>query len=351
MSNDELRSRFTPKPTGMTFDYHRQLWQARFSPAGDYIIAPAYDATVQRWKVTGTEFTMLAPYLGHHGWVQCVAFTPDNHRVLTADSWGQLCCWPLSDDVINPEWSNNEAHDGWIRALAISPDGTLAATAGNDCCIRIWTLIDGKLRTELKQPHKIFSLAFHPIEPMILAGDLRGVIRQWDLMSNSEVRQFDASALYQFHNIQECGGVRHIAVRSDGAQLVCGGQKTPQGGFAQGLPCALVFDWANGGLIQEMQVGTLDDGFAYDACFHPQGFVMACSCAFPGKGHVWFWQPGQDSAFYSSNEIPNGRSLSLHPDGRQLALMVSLSANGNGRVLEDGKYVGGSAKVHILELS
>jgi hypothetical protein len=164
------------------------------------------------------------------------------------------------------------------------------------------------------------------------------------------MRQIDASALYQLHNVQQCGGARHLALHHDGSQLVCAGQKSPQGGFAQGLPCALVYDWTTGNLIREMQVGTLDDGFVYDACFHPEGFVMAASCAFPGKGHVWFWMPQEEKAFYLSNEIPNGRSLGLHPDGHRLALTVSLSANGNGRVLQDGQYFGGSSKIHLLEL-
>jgi hypothetical protein len=34
-----------------------------------------------------------------------------------------------------------------------------------------------------------------------------------------------------------------------------------------------------------------------------------------------------------------------------LALLVSLSANGNGRQLKDGKYDGGSAKIHFLEFA
>jgi hypothetical protein len=76
---------------------------------------------------------------------------------------------------------------------------------------------------------------------------------------------------------------------------------------------------------------------------------MAVSCAFPGKGHLWFWRPGDDEPFYVSQKLANGRSLSLHPDGRRLAMLVSQSPNGNGRQLKDGLYVGGSAKIQLLE--
>jgi len=131
--------------------------------------------------------------------------------------------------------------------------------------------------------------------------------------------------------------------------LACAGQKQPQGGFATGLPCVLVFNFETGEQIREMQIGANDDGFVYDVRFHPEGFVMATSCAFPGKGHVWFWVPNEEQAFYSSKEIPNGRCLSLHPETGRLVMLVSNSSNGNGRELKDGQYAGGTAKIHLLK--
>ena len=71
--------------------------------------------------------------------------------------------------------------------------------------------------------------------------------------------------------------------------------------------------------------------------------------AFPGKGHVWFWKPEDAEPLFQSKKIPNGRCLSLHPDGRRWMLMVSNSPNGNGRTLKDGKYLGGTARLHLLE--
>ena len=127
------------------------------------------------------------------------------------------------------------------------------------------------------------------------------------------------------------------------------GQKEPSGGFAKGTPCVLVFDWETGEQIREMPMGGTQDGFAFDARLHPDGFVMATSCAFPGKGHVWFWRPEDDQAFFASNRLTNGRSLSLHPDGRRVALLTSKSPNGNGRTLKDGEYVGGSARIRLLQ--
>lgn len=351
MNADTLKKLYEPKPTGQEIDYVRQLWHARFSPCGKFLLACGYDATVQRWDVSGDQAKPLSPLTGHHGWVQCLEFLPTGERVVTADSWGQVICRSYVEDAPQPAWKLPEAHDGWIRALAVSPDGNWVATGGNDRTVRLWSAADGKLHKELAHPNRVFSLCFHTDGKSLVSGDLKGRLREWDWDAAKVVRELDAGLLYQQHRIQECGGARHLSFDPAGKLLACAGQKTPQGGFATGTPCVLVFDWKSGKVIREMPMGGSQDGFAYDARFHPAGFVMAVSCAFPGKGHVWFWRPEDEKAFYSSNKIPNGRTLSLHPDGRRLAMMVSLSRNGNGRQLKDGEYPGGSAKIHVLQFA
>lgn len=349
MDENDRVLQYEPKPTGKTLEYERQLFQARFSPCGNYLIAGGYDATIQRWDIRDEEIRRLNPCLGHHAWVQCLSFIPGTERIASADSWGHVAVWSYTDETPEPLWENRTAHDGWIRAIAVSPDGASIATGGNDRMIRLWSAADGMLLKEWPHPDTVFSLCFHPQGTSLVSGGLKGTIRDWDVATAAVQRETDASVLYQLDKIQECGGVRHLAFSPDGRQLACAGQKTPGGGFSTGFPCVLVFNWESGELLREMQVGNNDDGFAYDAVFHPTGFIMATSCAFPGKGAVWFWKPSDEKAFYLSNKIPNGRSLSLHPDGRRIALLVSQSANGNGRALVDGVYKGGTAKIHFLQ--
>ena len=347
MNAEAVGKQYEPKP-GETLTHDRQLWQSRFSPCGQFLLACGYDAKIRRWDVSATESKPLAPVAGHDGWVQCLAFHPNAKHVFTADSWGRLACWPYGDTAPKPIWQNQQAHDGWIRALAVSPDGRLIATTGNDRAIRLWSSEDGALQEELpEQTHKTFSVVFAPDGKSVVSGDLFGVVRQWDIATQKQTREFDASLLYKLNRIQECGGVRHLAIDSEGKYLICAGQREPGGGFAKGAPSLLVFDWKTGKQIQEMRVGGTQDGFVYDAQFHPDGFIMGTSCAFPGKGHLWFWKPGDEKAFYISKKLPNGRSLSLHPDGRRLAMTASVSVNRNGR--PEGDYVGGTSKIHLLE--
>ncbi|MFT7639748.1 MAG: hypothetical protein ACI9G1_001486, partial [Pirellulaceae bacterium] len=311
------------------------------------------DATVQRWDMTGDPPKQMTALTGHNGWVQGMAFAAEKSRLFTADSWGQLACWAYAEETAKPIWNLPEAHAEWIRSVAVSPDGQRLATGGNGPLVRLWSTEDGKLLQELHHPDRVFSLCFHPNGKSLVTGDLRGVIRDWNLAESKEARQLKADILFCDEaetkgRIQQCGGVRHLQFDESGKWLVCAGQKEPGGGFATGIPCAIVHDWESGEQVRQMPTGSAQDGFANDAQFHPTGFVMATSSAFPGKGHVWFWRPEDEAAFYTSKKLPNGRSVSLHPDGTHIAFLTSQSPNGNGRALKDGQYVGGHAEIRLL---
>jgi len=348
MTDEELLKAYEPKPT-KTLEHNRQVWCARYSPSGKLLVAGGYDGLVHRWDVSAAEPKLLTPLAGHHAWVQALAFHPKEDRLFSSDSWGQLSAWQAGEESPKPLWNVPQALGGWIRDVAVSPDGTRVAVAGNDAAVKIYNTTDGKLAQSLDgHPDDVFSVAWHPDGKSLVTGDLRGIIRQFSVESGKEVRKLEAKVLYQLDRLQDCGGVRKLAFSADGATLLAAGQKTPGGGFAVGLPAVLLFDWESGKLKQEMQVGDNQQGFVYDTLFHPAGFVMAVSCAMPNTGNVWFWQPGAAKAFFISKGLPNGRSLSLHTEGKRMAMAVSVAQNANGKPKGE-VYNGGSAKIHLLE--
>ena len=352
MTAEELLKRYEPQQ-GETLEYERQLWQTRFSPCGKFLVGVGYDATIQRWAVSEDAFELLPPFTGQNGWLQNLAFTGGGNRCITGDSWGRVSCWDYSaDTAAEPLWTIPDALAGWIRAIAVSPDGPQVAIGGNDSVIRILSTTDGTLIRETEQlPHEIFSLTFHPGGTSFVAGDFHGVIREFETETVKQKREFEATGFYQLNHMQDCGGVRQLAFSPDGSQLIAGGMKEPSGGFAKGSPVLQLFDWKTGNQLHELVPGDSQDGFIYDVWFHPDGFVVGTASAFPGKGKLFFWKPGDEKPFYVGTKLTNGRSIALHPDGHRLAFTMSDSRNANGRPLKDGEYAGGTAKVHVLTFS
>jgi WD40 repeat protein len=331
-----------------TLEHNRQLWTARFSPCGKFLFAAGYDALVHRWDLSAEEPRRLDPLAGHQGWTERIAFSGET--LLTADSWGRLIAWKYSSEKPVPAWNMEQALSGWIRGISVSPNGESVAVCGSDSSVKVFSIQDGKAQMEFPgHSVDVFSVAFHPDGKSLATGDWKGTIRHWDLATQKIVRQIEAPSLYRLDRLQDCGGVRHLSFDSSGKHLMCGGMKDPGGGFAEGAPLILILDWDLGTVTQEMQHGDKTHGFIYDAAFHPAGYVMATSCAMPGKGQVWFWRIGEPKPFYVSTDLPNGRSLSLHPSAKRLAFVMSVSVNANGRPKGD-QYVDGTAKIHLLDL-
>ncbi|HEY1067518.1 MAG TPA: hypothetical protein VGE52_15455, partial [Pirellulales bacterium] len=284
------------------------------------------------------------------GWVERIAFAGE--MLVTGDSWGRLIGWRYAEESPEPVWSREDALDGWIRGLAASGDGRLIAAAGNDASVKLFVVADGSPAGEFcDHPDDVYSVALHPHGQAIVTGDLKGTLRHFDLTSKELVRRVESPLLYKVDRIQDCGGVRNLTFDSTGKRLLVGGMKNPGGGFAVGAPLVLVYDWETMTVEHELQHGDTSQGFAYDAAFHPDGFVIAASCAMPNTGKLWFWRLGEPQPFFVAPDLANGRSLALHPvNKRRLAVVQSVSPNGNGRP-KGQAYVDGTAKIRLLDLA
>ena len=328
----------------------QQLCSVRLSPDGKLLAAGTFEGTVRRWDATASTFAELPALGGHHGWVQAVAFHPDGKRLLSADSWGRLACWPASEKDAKPHWTVGGAHDGWIHALAVSPDGKLIATGGRDRTIRLTSADDGRKVQTLVAGEDVLAVAFHPDGKSLVSGDLKGVIKQWDLATGKPVHELDARVLFLRDRIQDVGGVRCVAFNSDGSTLFAGGCQPKTGAFVQGLPLILAFDWASG-KAKTVYKGTNDnEGFALDLHWHPDGFLMAITSGQPGQGKLFFQRPDDAQPFFSQS-IPNPHALTIHGK-RVIVSATNANSSGNGRVVGKDKaaYPGNYSPLHIFEL-
>lgn len=326
----------------------RQLNLVRFSPCGKVLTAAGSDATIRRWDAA--DFSDLPPLLGHGGWVQGLGFAEG--RLFSADSWGKVLCWSYADKEAKPIFAIDQAHDGWIRDLAVSPDGKRFATCGRDCKVRLWAAADGKKLLELPDhPDEVFRVAFHPDGKSLATGDLKGIVRHWDVGgAGVRVRELDAKVLYKLDRLQDTGGIRSLTFNREGTVLAAAGTTPKNGGNVQGVPTILLFDWASGKATHTLRVGIDGDAYVYEAHFHPAGFMMAVASGNPGVGKFYFHRPGDDQPFFLFTKMANCHSLAVHPDGQRLVVSATNGgSNGNGRG-KGADYPGNWSPLHVWEL-
>jgi hypothetical protein len=354
--NDDLKKlaeMYGPKETKV-LPNTRQLSSVRFTPCGRFLVGAGFDSLVHRWDASGDEFGLLPPIEGHGGWVQEVVFHPTNEWVYSADSWGRLQCASYTALTSSLRWSVPAAHDGWIEGLASSSDGSLVATAGIDRKVRVWSASDGrKLHEFSEHADPVLRLGFHPDGKSLISGDLKGRLCQWDLTNGKLLREFDGKVLFNYHRLQDVGGVRSLAFNADGSLLACGGTRPANGGNVQGIPTVLLFETATGELKQTLELGQSGDVYAYDLRFHPAGFLMVVTSGNPGAGKLMFRRLEDAEPFFLTTKMANCHSLSLHPDGTRLAVAATnTGSNGNGRNLDkNGQYVGNFSPVYILDIT
>jgi WD40 repeat protein len=344
----QLLQKYQPKEVKQ-LKLDRQMCIVRFSPDGKLLVAGGQDAQIRRWDEQLNELPALT---GHGGWVQTLAFHPSSERLFSADSWGKLICWPAAEKEAKPAWTVEQAHDGWIRGLAASADGKQLATCGMDRKLRLWSAEDGKKLTELSgHADDVLSVAFHPDGKSVVSGDIKGIVKQWDVASGKPVREFDAKVLYRLDRLQDTGGARCLAFDKEGKVLACAGTQPKNGGNVQGVPTILLFDWQTGKVQHTLKHGADGDAYVYDVHFHPAGFLMAVSSGNPGVGKFYFQQPGDAQPFFVTPKMANCHSLAVHPNGSRFVVSATNGgSNGNGRGANKDNYPGNWSPLVVWDM-
>jgi WD40 repeat protein len=120
----------------------------------------------------------------NYGFGDCVAFTPNSERVVTA-SGPTVTIW---DVRTGDRLHTLPGQSGDVIAVAVSPDeGRWLATAGEDTTIVLWDTATWERRHTLRG-HKgmVMSLAFSPDGRRLVSGSRDGTVRVWDMTSRDK---------------------------------------------------------------------------------------------------------------------------------------------------------------------
>ena len=312
------------------FKYSGPLLTCRFDPAGQFVFASAEDFSIQRWNIAGGDPTAMK---AHQSWVWMLAFHPTGTTMYSAGYDGRVIFWNAASETPEPQ-RTLEAHNGWVRAVAVSPDGKLLATCGNDHLVKLWNTADGGLVDTLAgHGHHVYNVAFDPVRPVLVSGDLKGVVCEWDLATGEELRTYDALPLWKYDKgfRADIGGIRSIAFSADGKHLACGGITEVTNAFAGiGHPLVVVFDTETGEKVQSCVASKKFRGKVTGVFVHPEGFVVGATSGHDG-GHLLFWKLADPKEFFDFKMPDSARALDLHADKKRL---VTAEPGGMARVWE-----------------
>ncbi len=311
----------TPETTHIArqFKHGSPLISCRFHPAGEHVFYGAQDHGICRWKI-GEEKAVKFP--GHESWVRGITFDREGDVVISAGFDHRLAWYHALEEETTP-FRTTEAHDGWVRAVAISPDNKLVASAGNDQLVKLWDFDSGKQLAELAgHESDVYNLVFHPTEPRLVSGDLKGVLIDWDLEAAKQVRQVKGEALSKYDTgfMAVIGGIRSMCFNADGSLLACGGITDVTNAFAGvGNPTIEIFSWDEFKLQRHHRSKDKLKGVAWGVALHPEDFIIGISGG-SGGGHLLFWKPDGEHEFHKLKLPDTARDLALSPNGLDLAI-------------------------------
>ena len=299
------------------FKHETPLLSCAVDAQGRFLIAGGRDRKLLAIDLASSQ---MHPLVGHDSWVGVMTRIGDG--VLTGDYAGRVIAWDVHDKIPQPRWTI-EAHPCSIYGLSASADGKTFATGDRDGRVRIWQTVDGKQLRELPRiEFPVYGVALHPDGERIVTADRQPQkprVKVWHLASGQEQRSIDVAELSGYRRVEdiEWGGIRALAVSSDGNQLVACGRN----GY-DGQACAMIYE-ANSGKLQHKLALELKGGFYYSAQFHPQGFLMTAGGDL-AKGEIRCWDPSTGKSLANLATSGPSFALDIHPQGTRVAVAQAI---------------------------
>jgi len=160
--------------------HSKDVLSVAFSADNRQIVSGSRDKTVKLWNTLG-ECKYTISEEGHTEWVSCVRFSPSQAvPIIVSAGWDRLVkVWSLTNCKLR---TNLIGHTGYLNTVTVSPDGSLCASGGKDGVAMLWDLNEGKRLYSLEAGEIINSLVFSPNRYWLCAATTNG-IKIWDLES------------------------------------------------------------------------------------------------------------------------------------------------------------------------
>ena len=102
-------------------------------------MSSSWDSSVKVWDaLTGRVVRTLK---GHTHYVECVAFSPNGHRIASGSHDNTVKIWDASS---GRELMTLKGHTSFVYGVAFSPDGKWVASASWDGSAKVWDASSGR---------------------------------------------------------------------------------------------------------------------------------------------------------------------------------------------------------------
>ncbi|KAI6129460.1 WD40-repeat-containing domain protein [Pisolithus croceorrhizus] len=151
----------------------------------------------------------LRTFTGHTDTVRCVAFFPDNRRLVSSSWDNTIRIWDLETGLQTR--APLTGHTDVVRSVAVSPNGDRIASASEDHTLRVWDVATGELLYDPVEGHAsgLWCVTFSPDGRRIATtGD--NTIRIWDASTGGLV-----AGPFRSHN----GNLYSLTYSPDGLEI------------------------------------------------------------------------------------------------------------------------------------
>ena len=319
-ATDGERLGFLPHTESITaLDWHPdEPWLAATTSAGELLIWQL-EKKVDNFGVV--DFSRREPsrrISAHSETALSVSWSPVGDQIATGSDDGSVRLWAMVPDDLAFLRISAESAPGF-RGVAVSPDGKWLAGGGDDGTVSVWSLDSLKLVGPPFSPWRgpVQCLAWHPSEPLLAAGGLRG---EMQLSSWPAGRPIGEPGAHQ-------DSVWKLRWSPDGEALVSSSWDRTIG------------LWSKSGKRETSWEGHED--YVQGLAISPDGSVVATGAT---DGRIWLWDfatgkhldtweghgPGKRVAVCALDFSPDGtRIVSASNDGRLI-----LRDAGSGREIK-----------------
>ncbi|KAI8369932.1 WD40-repeat-containing domain protein [Blakeslea trispora] len=174
----------TGKTTRRFVGHNKDVLSVSFSADNRQIVSGARDKSIKLWNTLG-ECKYSISEDSHSDWVSCVRFSPNPEvPLIVSGGWDKLVkVWDLTKMKLR---ANFVGHNGYVNTVAISPDASLCASAGKDGQVMLWDLADSKHLFIFETGTEVNSLTFCPNHYWLCAA-VGSSIKIWNLEDKSVV--------------------------------------------------------------------------------------------------------------------------------------------------------------------